>query len=205
MLRTPENSSSDSEERSLDETAGRPSKRPRLEMESASESDSIQGKEAVTIRQKASSAQQEDLAKNGYITLSEQVHDIERFTPHIANAATLARILGEAADAAMKVRHDRTKPPQVSVLLLQWEKDDMGVKSEIQNLSDVFARSYGFQTETWAIPSTRAIPTTTARIDDFISAKDQNHELVDREGNLFILYYGGHAYQGDHDQLTWVP
>ncbi len=92
MLKTPEKSSSDSDERSRDATAGRPLKRPRLELEMASERDSIPEKEAVTIRQKKCSAQQDDLAKNGYITLSEQVHDIERFTPHIANAASLARI-----------------------------------------------------------------------------------------------------------------
>ena len=206
MLRTPENSSSsDSDERSLNKTTVRPSKRPRLELGRTSESDSTPEEEPVTIRPENSSAQQDDLAKNGYITLSEQMHDIDRFRPHIANAATLARILGEAADASVKARHDRNKPPQVAVLLLQWEEDDLGVKSEIQNLRDVFAQSYRFQTETWAIPSAKAVAATAARIDAFISAKDQNDEPVDKEGNLFILYYGGHAYQGDHEQPTWVP
>ena len=58
--------------------------------------------------------------------------------------------------------------------------------------------TYGFRVETWGIPSGKGA---------YFALVQKVHSVLapnDAEGSLFLLYYGGHAYQDAQSQPVWV-
>lgn len=79
--------------------------------------------------------------------------------------------------------HAGSRYRSVNVGMMRWEKDTLGVDSELNTLRDVFEKQYGFNVETWHIPTTeKSHNKLTQNALDFI-------EDFDSEENLFILYY----------------
>jgi hypothetical protein len=82
------------------------------------------------------------------------------------------------------------------VCLIRWQEDELKVKDEVDYLHDVFSQLYGFNTEIWLIPSTASQIQLTSMTCMFL----QKH---DEEGNLFIVYYGGHGKINSARQNQW--
>ena len=112
-----------------------------------------------------------------------------RTVPQIANYHKSARRLFPNRNA-VHPRYDR-----VEILLLRWENDEMGVEFELDDLGKVF-ESYGFNRETWLIPSENPHLELTIKAANFV----KDHES---EECLFIVYYGGHASINAARQSTW--
>lgn len=83
----------------------------------------------------------------------------------------------------------------VHVLLLRWKEDDLNVAIELEGLAKVF-QTYNFTTETFLIPSANSQRELTKRVLNFL-------EHYDREGNLLVVYYGGHGTINQARQATW--
>lgn len=83
----------------------------------------------------------------------------------------------------------------VQVLLLRWAEDDLGVAWEVEDLEKAF-QSYGFNAETWLIPSENSHLKLMLKAGTFV----ETHENTD---TLFIVYYGGHATINRRRQSTW--
>ncbi|KAK3384604.1 hypothetical protein B0T24DRAFT_544890 [Lasiosphaeria ovina] len=81
---------------------------------------------------------------------------------------------------------------KVYVLLISWENDDLGVDRELRALKQVFQVLYNYAVEEWEIPSVDAYFSLLERVRNFVNQSND-------EDTLFILYYGGHAYQ-EHGQ-----
>ena len=83
------------------------------------------------------------------------------------------------------------------VLLLRWEEDEMGVEYELDDLEKVFKNAYGFETETWLIPTFKSHLALNRKamqfVDDFGNAE-----------NLLIVYYGGHGLMNGSRQALWT-
>ena len=71
------------------------------------------------------------------------------------------------------------------------------MKSELDALHDVFDKLYGFKTEIWLIPSHASQIQLTSMTCTFL-------QKFDAEGNLFIVYYGGHGKINNSRQNQWV-
>jgi hypothetical protein len=82
------------------------------------------------------------------------------------------------------------------VCLIRWTEDDLEVKNEIDRLHDVFSTLYGFNTEIWLIPSAASQIQLTSVTCNFL-------QKFDAEGNLFIVYYGGHGTINKSRQNQW--
>lgn len=80
--------------------------------------------------------------------------------------------------------------------LIRWEEDELQVEHEINHLYDVFNKWYGFNTEIWLIPSVAPQIKLTRETCDFL-------QKFDAEGNLFIVYYGGHGKINHARQNQW--
>jgi hypothetical protein len=86
----------------------------------------------------------------------------------------------------------------VTVGMMRWEHDTLGVESEFNKLGDVLEKQYGFHVENLIIRANERshnllMSQALGFIDDF-----------DAKENLFILYYAGHGYINAHRQSTWV-
>jgi hypothetical protein len=85
----------------------------------------------------------------------------------------------------------------VHVLLLRWEEDTMGVALELEDLAKTFTFVYGFETETWLIPTVKSHVALTAKalqtVQDFGGPDD-----------LLIVYYGGYGLINDVRQGVWT-
>lgn len=91
----------------------------------------------------------------------------------------------------------------VSVLMLKWADDDLGITSELAQLRDVFDQSYIFDTEIWDIPSQNPDRELTYQI---YSWRDRYCKPSPTEGQqlpLLILYYGGHAEENLKNTCRW--
>lgn len=88
-----------------------------------------------------------------------------------------------------------SKYDKVEVLLLQWQDDDLGVNTEIQELNRLFRSHYNFTTYVRYIPSEDAEDYLTRTIVEFRKGKGCN--------DLLIVYYGGHA-AGSAIKCTWI-
>lgn len=131
-----------------------------------------------------------------FITLHEESSELEKTEHHFPNFQTFINKLDDAYKTKWATR---SVPYQhVIALLVRWEEDDLGVHEEIQSLQEIFRDTYHFDVETWAIPSTKRGYISLIRKMEAIL------EQYDVEDNLFILYYGGHAYQDEQPQPTWV-
>ncbi|TVY59583.1 hypothetical protein LSUE1_G009303, partial [Lachnellula suecica] len=89
-----------------------------------------------------------------------------------------------------RLRYKSTK-----AVLLRWEEDHLNVRPELEALSDVF-QDYGFDTETWLIPTASPDRKILRKALDFI-------DDYESEDTLLIVYYGGHATINQAQQATW--
>lgn len=136
----------------------------------------------------------QDEFANGFVTIQKELQQIAETQHHIPDLEKFPEKLRRAYEPrwATRGRPYRT----VSCLLLQWEDDDLGVMEEIAELSSILQDTYHFDVTTWQIPSTKQRYIELMKtVNSFLSA--------DEEGHLFIIYYGGHAYQS-HSHPVWV-
>ncbi|KUJ23303.1 uncharacterized protein LY89DRAFT_680073 [Mollisia scopiformis] len=122
-------------------------------------------------------------------------HDTSRSTYHISDISAFADTLQDAANQAFPNR-GRSRYHTVNVCLIRWQEDELQVKDEIETLCDVFDKLYGFNTEIWLIPSTASQIQLTSMTCTFL-------QKFDEEGNLFIVYYGGHGKINNARQNQW--
>lgn len=124
-------------------------------------------------------------------------HDIGRVNYHVKHLDSFARTLEDSASRAFP---NRGRPQQrynkVVSLLLHWKSDDLFVLPELEDLEKCMREDYGFETDTFPIPSENAHLELMMRIGALI----KDHEATD---TLFIVYYGGHARIDESRQSTW--
>ncbi|KAK2802187.1 hypothetical protein FQN51_004868 [Onygenales sp. PD_10] len=116
-------------------------------------------------------------------------HPAEPYSPwvHMATEDFTTR-LEAALDAYYPAGGDNLpRYGSVSVLLLLWEDDHLGLKcgNEVGRLRDVFAKSYGYSTKILKIPTTNPEDWLYATVVDFAKGKTAR--------DLLILYYAGHG------------
>ena len=126
---------------------------------------------------------------------SDKTHDISNASYHVKDLKAFAEVVTSAGEAAFPNR-GVSRYKEVHALLLSWEDDNLGVVDEVIELRDVFRVMYGFETETWRIPSERSHNSLAAKILRFLDV----HESKD---NLLIVYYGGHGEMNDDRQCVW--
>ena len=92
-----------------------------------------------------------------------------------------------------------TGPPRyskVSVLLIQWKKDDLGVSTELEKLFNVFSADYGYDCEDiFEIPEKGSQVALMTRLQSLIEQASRDH--------LLIIYYGGHSDDSSSQQSIW--
>lgn len=98
--------------------------------------------------------------------------------------------------------HGKSRYRNVYVLLIRWanEEGSLPVTLELDKLSDVFSRDYGFDTETWKIPDDDddCHIQLNSRVLDFIKlGADSRHDLK-------IVYYAGHGLLTKDRQPVWA-
>ena len=85
---------------------------------------------------------------------------------------------------------------KVSVLLIQWEEDDLGVSTELDKLYKVFKVEYGYDCEDiFEIPESGSQVALTIRLQRLIDNASYDH--------LLIIYYGGHSDDSNSLQSIW--
>ena len=103
---------------------------------------------------------------------------------HIENFEEFFTHLNQAAKSVLP-----EIPPRYNdtfVLLLQWEDDDLGTETEVNDLEKVFEDVYHYTTERFRIPSGDPTNQLEYKLNDFRKAYDNGT-------NLLIIYYGGHG------------
>lgn len=73
----------------------------------------------------------------------------------------------------------------------------MRVQIELEDLGNCFEKDYGFNTETWLIPTKQPL----------LALVDKASQVVKDFGeadNLLIVYYGGHAAMDDSRRAIWT-
>lgn len=88
-------------------------------------------------------------------------------------------------------RHGKTGYARVACLFLTWLDDDIQCKeTEVDNLREIFAEGFLFETDHFEIPSERWQTALQRKVADFIHEYDSPDCMV-------IIYYGGHGYIGE--------
>ena len=129
-----------------------------------------------------------------FIILSESTHDIQRTEHHLGQLSDLTGRLEEAINTTNERVTSRWATrdhpySKVSVLLLSWKDDDLGVRSEVNQLRSLFADTFNYDVDEWQLPSG---PTC------YLALLNKLGEFTSENGGpdtLIIIYYGGHAYQ----------
>lgn len=103
---------------------------------------------------------------------------------HLESFEEFLEHLNQAAKTVLPTVSRRYQ--DVVVLLLQWQDDDLGTASEIQDLECLFRDTYHYKTEKYLIPSSDSATQLEYKLNDFRKANDH-------ESNLLMLYYGGHG------------
>ena len=86
---------------------------------------------------------------------------------------------------------------KVSVLLIQWEEDDLGVSIELAKLYEVFKADYGYDCEDiFEIPERDSQVALMTRLQRLIDNASRDH--------LLIIYYGGHSDDSSSQQSIWI-
>jgi hypothetical protein len=131
-------------------------------------------------------------------SITSPTHDTSSAGYCIPDFSSLLSHLTDAVSAAWPDRYG-ARYKQVKVLLMSWEKDDLGVEAELRPLEAVFRGLYHYDTEIWTIPSKRPAPGLSRKIAELVDTYGQ-------EGNLIILYYGGHARPNEQPggSAVWV-
>lgn len=83
----------------------------------------------------------------------------------------------------------------VSVLLLRWAADNLGVIDEVLRLEKTFRERYNYSTEQWDIPSEEPEHELTSKMLEFCKGKTKKNHLL-------ILYYAGHS-GGGPEECIW--
>ncbi len=130
------------------------------------------------------------------MAVKERTHDISLIDHHVKDVSTLSDILNNALSAAFP-RISRSRYRDVYVLLLSWEHDDLGVRTEVDELEELFQTVYRYRTDTWLIPSTKSHNALVRRIMQALEEADSSDQLL-------IVYYGGHGYMNEHRQCVWL-
>ena len=85
---------------------------------------------------------------------------------------------------------------KVSVLLLSWETSDLdGIDKEIDDLEDLFTKTFHFSVKRFRIPEQQSFIQLETRIIQFIASNDS-------PSSLLIIYYGGNADRNDDKILN---
>ncbi|KAI4131099.1 MAG: hypothetical protein LQ338_001420 [Usnochroma carphineum] len=82
----------------------------------------------------------------------------------------------------------------VSVLLLRWAADSLGVIDEVSKFEKTLRKRFNYATEQWDIPSEEPEWALTSKILEFCKGK--------RKNDLLILYYAGHG-GGGPEECIW--
>ncbi|KAL9014738.1 MAG: hypothetical protein Q9173_000617 [Seirophora scorigena] len=122
-------------------------------------------------------------------------HDVSRTSYHLQDLETFGEIVTNAAAAAFP-NSRKSRYRYAYALLLSWEDDELGVKSEVEELDDVFSQTYYFHTEQWRIPSANSHNALAFRLMDFLK------DYATPE-HLLVIYYGGHGSMNDDRQCIW--
>ena len=85
---------------------------------------------------------------------------------------------------------------EVHALLINWEEDDLGTITELEDLKSQFETQFHFTSEIWRIPSRLAEDSLERKIGD---VKAQHGT----EANLLIVYYGGHGKADKNGRSIW--
>ncbi|PVH89064.1 hypothetical protein DL98DRAFT_648355 [Cadophora sp. DSE1049] len=123
------------------------------------------------------------------------LHDTSKSSFHISDIRSFAESLQDAANQAFPNR-GRSRYHTVNVCLIRWAEDTLDIKPELDALHDTFSQLYGFNTEIWLIPSSASQIQLTSMTCTFL-------QKFDEEGNLFIVYYGGHGTINSARQNMW--
>lgn len=91
---------------------------------------------------------------------------------------------------------ERSPYTSVSVLLLRWEEDTT-VEPELLSLEGVLRDQYNYHTERWNIPT---VANPSIKLGVQMASFLENA----RPDHLLIIYYAGHGYVGQDDQLYWA-
>ena len=85
---------------------------------------------------------------------------------------------------------------RVSVLLIQWKEDDLGVATELEKLYNVFKTEYGYDCgKVFKIPERNSQVALMTRLQQLIDNASRDH--------LLIIYYGGHSDDSSSQQSIW--
>lgn len=133
-------------------------------------------------------------------------HDLQRLEHHLRSSEMI-----EKFDGAIRALSDKVKDRwltrrlpylQVSVLLIRWEEDDLGVDEEIEELRDLLARFFRYSVESWLIP--KGSPKMA-----YIALVNKLHaftETCNDQDSLHWIYYGGHGKQDPrYPGPIWFP
>lgn len=130
------------------------------------------------------------------MSVQERTHDISLAGQHVKDLDALATTLNQALSAAFP-RPSGSRYSDVSVLLLSWENDDLGVATEISELDSVFRTVYRYRTDQWRIPSIQPHIALLRRILDSVIESASSDRLL-------IVYYGGHGYMNEQRDCVWL-
>ncbi|KAL2130282.1 hypothetical protein VTI74DRAFT_6676 [Chaetomium olivicolor] len=125
-------------------------------------------------------------------------HDISSAGFHIPDFTSFLSHLTDAVSAAWPDKF-ATRYKKVKVLLMSWDKDDLGLEPDIRQLESVFRGLYHYDAEYWKIPSKRTVVEVSRKVADLGDAHGQ-------EGNLLIVYYGGQTRPSDQagGSVVWA-
>ncbi|KAI0481219.1 hypothetical protein GGR56DRAFT_310306 [Xylariaceae sp. FL0804] len=123
-------------------------------------------------------------------------HDISRVSYHVKRLPLFAEALEDSVARAFPNRSHSLRYQKVHAILLHWKSDDLFVLPELEDLGACFREDYGYETETFAIPSDNSHLELMLRIGAMIKEHESN-------GTLFVIYYGGHAKIDESRQSTW--
>lgn len=117
-----------------------------------------------------------------------------------ANAHAIGAEFRTACTQAIKKYAEKPLRRRCVALLISWENPGLAeVPRETQDLGHVLQDKYDFEIETFKIPEGTQFSSQRSTADALIDFRRKN----DEEGNLLLIYYGGH---GDHDfnACYWV-
>ena len=127
------------------------------------------------------------------------------FQPHTIPQQALQDRLDDFVDASNYALQSAYPKPQasgppryskVSVLLIQWKEDDLGVSTELDKLYNVFSADYGYDCEDiFKIPEGGSQVALMTRLQSLIEQASRDH--------LLIIYYGGHSDDSSSQQSIW--
>ncbi|EFX02681.1 homeobox domain containing protein [Grosmannia clavigera kw1407] len=144
-----------------------------------------------------SSADSAYASASGDYTVPSTTHDISRANYHVKHLDMFAKSLEDSASRAFPNRgRSQQRYTKVKALLLHWKSDDLFVLPELEDLEKCMREDYGYETDTFPIPSENAHLELMLRLGAMI----KDHESPD---TLFVVYYGGHARIDESRQSTW--